>query len=36
MPVDYYQFTDALGIKGRNNIRQYGFLRFITRMDTEG
>ena len=35
MPVDNNQFSDALGMKGRNNIRQYGFLRFITRMDTE-
>ncbi len=36
MPVDNYQFPDTLNIKGRNNISQYCFLSFITRMDTEG
>ena len=36
MPVDNNQFSDTLNIKGRNNISQYCFLCFITRMDTEG
>ena len=35
MPVDNNQFSDTLNIKGRNNISQYCFLCFITRMDTK-